>query len=310
MINFLKHQDTKNTKIPLGSLVPLVSLCLTLLTACTETQEQIEVPTDINRVVSMAPSLTECLFAVGAGDQVVGVTTFCGYPAEANGLPRIGGYTDANYEKIYSLKPDLAILLDEHYTAAERLTQLGIAHVKFDTSTIPAIFNTIEEMGKLLGKGAESRQVIADARTRIEEIREITKDSEPRKVLVSIGRNMGSGGISAVYVAGQTTLYNEMFKIIGAENVYNGDLEYARMSKEGIMHLAPDVIIDLIPDLETSVKMTPEEVRAEWEILKTVPAVKNDQVYVFGGDYVCVPGPRFILILEDIARAVYPENFK
>ncbi|MDH3981791.1 MAG: ABC transporter substrate-binding protein, partial [Kiritimatiellaceae bacterium] len=153
-------------------------------------------------------------------------------------------------------------------------------------------------------------QVIAAAKKRIAEIQEITKGTDPKKVLISIGRNMGTGGITAVYVAGQNTLHNEMLKLLGAQNVYEGDLEYARMSKEGIMHLNPDIIIDLIPDLETSVKMTTDEVRSEWEILRTVPAVKNDQVYVFGSDYVCIPGPRFILVLEDIARAVYPDKFE
>lgn len=308
MINLIKHKNMKPWNRILAVFAPL---CLMVLSGCTDnTRQAIPIPEAINHVVSMAPSLTECLFAIGAGDKVVGVTTFCNYPEKANERPRIGGYTDANYEKIYSLKPDLAILLDEHFAAAERLTQLNIAHVKFDTSTIPAIFKTLEGMGTLLDHKEESLRVIADAKKRIAEMQKITQGAEPKKVLISIGRNMGTGGITAVYVAGQNTLYNEMLKLLGAENVYEGDLEYARMSKEGIMHLNPDVIIDLIPDLETSIKMTTDDVRSEWEILRTVPAVKNDQVYVFGSDYVCVPGPRFILVLEDIARAVYPDKFK
>lgn len=313
LTSLLKSTSLLRIFASLRSLYPVspgLLICTLALGGCTDnTRQEIPVPAEINRVVSMAPSLTECLFAIGAGDKVAGVTTFCGYPEKANELPRIGGYTDANYEKVYSLQPDLAILLDEHYAAAERLTQLNIAHVKFDTSTIPAIFETLEGMGRLLDHEAESLQVIEHAKKRIKEIQDITRGTEPKKVLISIGRNMGSGGITAVYVAGKNTLYNEILKLLGAENVYEGDLEYARMSKEGIMHLNPDVIIDLIPDLETSIKMTPEEVRAEWKVLRTVPAVKNNQIYVLGSDYVCVPGPRFILVLEDIARAVYPDKF-
>jgi ABC-type Fe3+-hydroxamate transport system substrate-binding protein len=168
----------------------------------------------------------------------------------------------------------------------------------------------LERLGTLFGEEEKSREVAANLRQRIEGIRKRTLNAPKRKVLVSIGRNMGSGGLSDVYVAGTNTLYNELLNIIGAENVYNGSLDYARMSHEAIMQLAPDVIIDLIPDLETSIKMTPEEVRSEWRILKNVPAVQNGQVHVFGSDYVCVPGPRFILVLEDIARAVHLECFE
>lgn len=277
---------------------------------CGKAPEKRPIPSKIDRVVSMAPSLTECLFAIDAGEKVVGVTTFCTFPEEAKALPRIGGYNDANYEMIYTLKPDLAVMLDVHVTAAERLTELGIAHVQLSTSTIPDILNTLSTLGTLLHKEQAATDTIDAINKRIGEIRQITQDTPKRKVLISIGRNMGTGGLSDVYVAGKNTMYNEMLDIIGAENVYSGKLDYACMSREAIMQLAPDVIIDLVPDLKASRKMTPEEVSSEWDILNHIPAVKNGRVHVLDKEYICIPGPRFIKTLEDITRVVYPESFK
>ena len=285
-------------------------LPIALLTACGKPAEPLPMPKHVNRIVSMAPSLTECLFAIGAGDRVVGDTTFCTYPPEAAELPKIGGYTDANYEKLYTLKPDMVVLLDEHVAAVERLRALGIPCARLDTSTMPSILNTLQTLGNLLDEQEKSQAIVAEIQERMSEIRKRTAHAPQRRVLISIGRNMGTGTLSDIYVVGRNTLYHEMLETIGAENVYTGSLEYAHMSQEGIMRLAPDVVIDLIPDLGTSVQMTVEEVRAQWNALENIPAVKSGQVYVCDDDYVCVPGPRFILVFEDIARAVYPECFE
>lgn len=261
----------------------------------------------------MAPSITECIFAVGGGERVVGVTTYCNYPPEANTRPRIGGYADANFEAIYALKPDLVFLLDEHHAAAKRLDALGIAHHRLDTSTIPNIFNTLRTLGTLFNTEAQTEELITNLELRMSALTPSSSSSlrvknrpTKRKVLISIGRNMGTGGLSDIYVAGKNTLYQEMLDLIDAQNVYDGPLEYAKIAYEGIMRLAPDVIIDLIPDLETSTRFNIEEVRNEWNILKGIPAIENNEVHVFGGDHVCIPGPRFILTLEEIANAIYP----
>ncbi|MEN7973172.1 MAG: helical backbone metal receptor [Verrucomicrobiota bacterium] len=288
----------------------LVPLCLFLFSGCGKQPTTLEAPENVRRVVSLAPSITECIFAAGGGDRLVGVTSYCNYPAEANALPKIGGYADANYEAIYTLKPDLVIILDEHFAAAERLAALGIPHLRVDTTAIPGILQTLETLGEVFQTRETAEETIARLKEHIAAIKEHTAGEPPRRVLVSIGRNMGTGGLSDVYVAGSQTLYNEILDQLGAQNVYTGNMEYARISFEGIMRLDPDVIIDLIPDLETAQNLNIEKVRNEWNSLANVAAVKNREVHVFGGDYVCVPGPRFALIFEDIARAVYPSCFE
>lgn len=285
----------------------LTLMLFALVAACSKPSTPPPLPDNPGRIVSMAPSITECVFAAGGGARLVGVTDFCTYPDTARSLPRVGGYTDINYEMIYSLKPDLVLLFAEHQSATERLSTLGIPTLQLDTSTIPAILETLGTLGSLFHTEATTGKEIARLQQRMNSIRERTRNAPPRRVLISVGRNIGSGELSDVYVAGRNTLYNEMLELIGAQNVYTGNLEYAKLSREGLMRLAPDVIIDLVPDLESIYHLTPQDVRKDWNLLAGIPAVKNEQVHVLGNDYVCIPGPRFILAFEDIAHAVYPE---
>ncbi len=286
--------------------IPIVLLTI-LLAACGRHPPPL--PGNPERIVSMAPSITECIFAAGGGDRLVGVSAFCTYPEAVHHLPAIGGYTDTNYEMIYSLEPDLVFILDEHGSAAERLAALGIPSFKVDTSTIPAILESLQNLGSLFHTEETADLEVARLKQRMEEIQTRTRDAPPRRVLISVGRNIGTGDLSDVYVAGRNTLYNEMLEMLGAQNVYSGNLEYAKLSREGLMRLAPDVIIDLVPDLASYGNLTADDVRQEWNILASVPAVRDGQVHVLSNNYVCIPGPRFVLTFEDIARAVYPECF-
>lgn len=284
----------------------LLASILVLLAGCGKPRTAVEgLP---KRVVSLAPSLTECIYAVGAGDRLVGVTAFCNYPPEAESLPRIGGYSDTNYEQIYKLQPDLVILLPEHTDARDRLDALGIAHVTVDTFTIQDILETLETLGDIFGVQASAKAEVHRLQSRIDALHAAVRNAPERSVLVSIGRS-STGELAYVYAAGRHTLYDDMLEKSGARNVYDGPVEYAPISRESIMRMNPEVIIDLIPDLQTSGTRTPEEARRDWDVLPDVAAVKNRQVHVLGDPYVCIPGPRFILTLENIARAIHPESF-
>ena len=264
-------------------------------------------PEEARRVVSLAPSLTECVYAVGAGDRLVGVSSFCTYPEEATSLPRIGGYTDTNYERIYTLQPDLVVLLPEHADARARLQALDIPYLQVDTFTIHDILATLRTFGEAFGTEEMAQRVADDLEERISAIRTATQDAPKRAVLVSIGR--GNDNLAQVYAAGRGTLYDEMLEIAGASNVYGGSLEYAPISRESIMRLNPETIIDLLPDLEKRGGKTAQQATHDWDFLPGVAAVKNGQVHVFTDEYVCIPGPRFILTLEQIAHAIHPECF-
>ena len=287
----------------------LLFVLLMVCCSCSRQERVDELPKRPQRIVSMAPSLTECIDAAGGVERIVGVTKFCVYPEKIAQLPRVGGFSDANFEAVYRLKPDLVIILDKTFAAPKRLDALGIPYLTLDTSTIAKIYESIRFLGTLFQTESQAESTIRDLEQQVQAIAAAAQNAPSRRVLIAIGRNMGTGGLSDVYVAGKHTLYHEMLKLLGAENVYTGDLDYAKLSIESILRLNPDVIIDLVPDLEKSIKLTPEEVQQEWNALDRVAAVKHGQVYVFAGDYVTIPGPRFTLVCKDIAQAVHPEIF-
>ena len=118
---------------------------------------------------------------------------------------------------------------------------------------------------------------------------------------------MGSGSLQEVYIAGQNTFYNELIVAAGGKNAYvDGKLEYPMLSAEGILQINPAIILDLVADLKAK-HLSEADVIAEWKVLKAVDAVKYRQIFILSQDYIVIPGPRFILLLEDFARIIHPE---
>jgi iron complex transport system substrate-binding protein len=121
---------------------------------------------------------------------------------------------------------------------------------------------------------------------------------------------MGSGTIKDVYIAGRNTYYNELINAAGAVNAYGQkNLAYPMLSAEGVLSINPDIIIDLVPELDIK-ELTREAVKAEWQSVRAAGAVKDDRIYLLTGDYTVIPGPRFILLLEDLAKVIHPEIFR
>jgi len=126
-------------------------------------------------------------------------------------------------------------------------------------------------------------------------------------VLVSVGRNAGTGAMGPVYVAGPKTYYDELVALAGGENAYRGAaIAYPELSSEGIIRLDPDIIIDIIPDLSQR-GVSEQAALGDWKALWDARAVKRGRVHLIAADYAAVPGPRFIRTLEDMARLIHPE---
>ena len=262
-----------------------------------------------SRIVSMAPNITETLFALGQDARVVGVSRFCTYPPEVAGKPSVGGYLDPNYEAVAILEPDIVLLLTEHGSVRGWLDELGIAHQTMGNRTVDEIIGTIKTVGSLCDAESAADSLIADITARMGRIRDATSDHDRPRVLVSIGRTLGSGTLSDVYIAGAGTYYDELIRLAGGTNAYDtGTIAYPLMSAEGILHLDPDIIIDLVQDIGDSDDERATVLR-EWEDVAKVAAVRDGRVHLLAGSHAVVPGPRFILLLEDMAKILHPEVF-
>jgi iron complex transport system substrate-binding protein len=259
------------------------------------------------RIVSMAPSITETLYALGLGDRIVGVTRDCKYPPEAQDKVQIGGYYDPNFEAILALKPDLVIMLEEHEQSLLGFEKLKLETLVVSHQTIDGVIESFRTIGRVCGKGPEGRRMAHQFDNRIRRIQEKTRSLPRPRVLMALDRTFGCGHLADVYVVGSDAYFDRIIELAGGQNVYTErGVRYPVVSPEGMLWLNPDVIVDLVP--KSVLKQTDREtIIADWNELGDVAAVKNHRVLVFDQDYAVVPGPRILRLVEDLARALHPE---
>jgi iron complex transport system substrate-binding protein len=259
-----------------------------------------------NRIVSMAPSVTETLCALGLGNRLVGVTKYCKYPAEVQKLPKVGGFLDPNFEAILALKPDLVLLLEEHARSLPGFQKLGLKIKVLCHKNVEGIIESLQTVGGICGVEDRGRRAVVDIQSRLERIRKKTAHAKRPRVLIALDRIPG-GGLVDVYIAGTDGFFDKMIELAGGENVYRGgSVSFPVVSAEGIMRMNPDVIVDLVSGLDQG-QLQSEQGKADWQSLVGVEAVKRHRVYAINRDYATVPGPRFIMFVEDLARLLHPE---
>ena len=259
------------------------------------------------RIVSMAPSITETLYALGLGDRVVGVTRFCEYPPEVRTKPRVGGLLDPNYEAVVALKPDLVIILEEHVQALPGFQKLKLDTLVVSHQTIEGVIESFSTIGRVCGKGPEGQRLAEQHENRLRNILAKTESLPRPRVLMSLDRTFGRGHLADVYVAGVDRYFDRMITLAGGQNAYTGSgVRSPVISAEGIVSLNPEVIIDLVHK-DTLSQSDSKTIAADWNQLSQVEAVKRGRVWVFDQDYAFVPGPRVFRLVEDLARAIHPE---
>ena len=264
-------------------------------------------PPRYDRIISMAPSITETLFALGLGDRVVGVTKYCVYPAEARDKAQIGGFVDPNFEAIVSLNPDLAIVLPAHGETIEALARLNIPTLTVDHRTTEGILESIRIIGDALGAEVRAGEVLDDIHRRLQLVRDKTRGLSRPKVVLSAGRDLGSGKIREVYVAGKNQWYDDVITIAGGQNAFtNNGIQFPSLTGEGLLRLQPEIIIEMAPKLDDA-PYTRKDVIEQWDAFRDLPAVREGRVFVLSGSHVTIPGPRFVQVVEDVARVVHPE---
>jgi iron complex transport system substrate-binding protein len=275
---------------------------------CREPNET-PVPTrKCTRIISMAPSLTQTLCDLGLKDRIVGVSRYClmNHIPEVAGKPQVGGFLDPNFETIIKLKPDLVLLLTEHEKSMPGLRKLGLNTLAVCHQNVTGCIASIRAIGAACGEERLGNQLADDLQSRLDRIRRKTAGCERPRVMVCIERTKIPGRLADVYIAGRDDYYSEMIDCAGGRNVYDrANIRYPTVSPEGIMHLNPDVIIDLVDGLDQTADKSASTL-ADWRQLAGVGAVKANRVYAFDKS-ATVPGMRIIGTIEELARVLHPE---
>lgn len=262
----------------------------------------IVIPTVLKRIVSLAPSVTECMFALEKGNKLVGVTKYSDYPPQAVQLPKVGSYVNLDLEKIVALRPDLCLATKDGnpIKVIDRLEELGIPVYALDPRNLSTVMETINELGQLLKAQKKSSKVVQGMKKRVELIKKrVAKTNSRPRVFFQIGS-------SPIVSVGSRTFIHELIKLAGGVNVAAGSVDYPRFSREEVLILNPDIIVI---NSMTRDQQILKWAKQRWSEFPNLPAVKKKQIYGVNSDYFNRAGPRLVKGLEILAGLFHPEMF-
>lgn len=287
---------------PFGGLRPLALGLLLLGLGAEASAEE-----GARRIISLAPALTETLFALGAGPQVVGVTDFCGYPPEAKTRPKVGGFYDLRLEAILRLRPDLILALPEHHEQQAKLQALKLPWVTVEMHSLAGIYSGFIQLGQLTHHEAEAARLAGQFRQALLQAKRATAALRPKRVLLVVSREYGAGRIQEVYVAGPHEFYAELLALAGATNAYaESPLSFPKLSLEGLLQLDPELVIELVPELDRTGR-TRAQLLNDWKELDRLQPGFSQRVRILAGDHTAVPGPRLTWLVKELVQTVHPE---
>ena len=244
------------------------------------------------------------LFELGLQDRIVAVTDFCIYPEEACLLPSIGGVLNPDIEKIVSLAPDLIILQSDSATVEKNIKSLGIPTFSIKVRTISDIFESINRLGKELNCQEAAEKLLLLLKDKINAFKQKLVGQLPKKVLLLLGDS--SDPAHDLYAVGPGTFLNELLVLSGGKNILkNSKAQYPKLSKEYIIEQSPEIIIEAGPKSNLSQKEIDYKVE-QWNRFPTIQAVRDKRIYFIGADYILIPGPRLVKILENFVQVIHP----
>ncbi len=284
-------QPAQKTDVPIPAVLEVTD----------ETGRQVKIPQAVGRIVSLAPSLTETIYALGAQDRLVGVTDYCDYPPEAQLKPKIGGPINPNLEQLVALKPDLVLVtksLNRRETV-EALDRLGIATYATDPHTVEGMLASTARLAELIGAREQGEALVAGLRARLAELKRLLATHPARRVLFVVWRE-------PLISIGRDTFLADALRLAGAESVVDTSQDWPRLALEEVVRLQPDYLVfasSHADERERNFEALRE--RPGWRSLE---AVRQRRLAVIS-DAVNRPSPQLVAAIEELARQLHPEAF-
>ena len=256
-------------------------------------------------IVSLAPNITETIFALGEGKQVVGVSEFDDYPMQTATLPKLGGYLNPDLEQLTLLSPAVVIVPGRHeqVTAFGEMNQIPVLNVHMDN--LETIHGGIDTIGAALGVPEKATELWTKIDSDLNALREALKPYPRKKVLIVLGRERGD--LTNLQTVGGTSFISEIVEAAGGDNIYKDAAQpYLEASKETVLLDAPEAILEI----QAGKSLTKNQLQLlynDWRFLDTVPAVKDGAIYFITESHAMRPGPRIADVAKIIARKLYFE---
>ena len=263
------------------------------------------IETQPQTIVSLAPTNTEIIFALGLGDKVVGVTEYCNYPEEALTKQTVGGYSTINVEKIVTANPDIIFANPMNgQENIDSLRQLGYIVIVIQSDSVDGTYDAIQMIGTCTGTTAEADSIISDMKIRIQAITDkLTGVTEKPTVMHAMS-------VDPYWVSGSNTFQNELITLAGGTNAFADVDGWGVVTLEKLLTTDPEIIlVDSGSKMGTTGENTLQKAFLTDERLSSITAVKNKAVYVMDSDTFDRSGPRIVDSLEQLAQILHPEIF-
>jgi iron complex transport system substrate-binding protein len=267
-----------------------------------EVGRRVELPGPPQRIVSVAPSVTEVLFALGLGEKVMGVSTYCNYPPEALQKEKVGGYITPSLEKIIALRPDLVVgTADGNLKSfVSKLAGLGIPVYITNPRSVPDVITSILHVGEVTFSQSTAKRVVDSMKGKMETVREKVQGRPWPRVLHVLAYD-------PLISSGKGTFVDDLIRIAGGINIAESAKgKHPRYSMEEVIAQDPEVII--LSSMSSKDPMADQ--RQWWERWKEVAAVRLGRICVIDSDLILRPSPRIVDGLEEMAKAIHPEALK
>jgi iron complex transport system substrate-binding protein len=261
---------------------------------------RVALPVRVNRVISLAPNLTEIVFAIGGGDRLVGRTSYCDYPAAAKAVAEVGDTLNPSLERIIALKPQVVLIstASQLEIFTQQLQNQNIAVFVTDPHDLEGVFKSVDQIGRMLGQTEQATQLVQQLRERATKVEQAVKNEPAVRVFFQLSAK-------PLYTAGHDAFVTDLMRRAGANSVTAGvPGAWPKYSDESALASKPEAII-----LPTGGSMGAANSTIA-EALNTSPAVLQNRVYRLNGDHLVRPGPRAVDGLEEIAMALHPEVFR
>jgi len=266
-----------------------------------ETGRAVRVPQPVNRIVSLAPSLTETIYALGLQDHLVGDTVYCDYPADAQKKTKVGDTINPSLEQIAVLHPDLVLVTKglNHLETVQGLENLGISSYATDPHSVNEISSSTRKLADILGAPEAGASVAAEMERHLADLQKRLAASPSKRVLFVVWHQ-------PLISVGKHTFIADALRLAGAISIVDSEQDWPHVSLEEVARLQPDFLVFAASHSE-SVPSTVEAlaILPSWGMLEAV----NNRRYAVISDAVNRPAPRIISAIEDLARQLHPDAF-
>ena len=261
------------------------------------------------RIVSLVPNVTEMIYAIGAGDRMVAVSSYDTYPPQVRALPKVGALLDPNVERILSLRPDLVVVYGSQGDLRRQLARAGIATFDYRHGGLAAVIDTIRTLGDALGEQPRAAALAARIEHGLDDVRRRVRGRpRPRELLV-FGRERLS--LRGIYASGGVGFLHDMLTAAGGDNVFaDVKTESVQATTEQIISRRPDVILEVRAVNEAFPVGDRDAETHVWDVLGSVPAVRSHRIVFLFDDRIVVPGPRIVEGTRELVEALHPDAFR